>query len=257
MSDNYDVEHQNMATVQPVTNLSYEIFIAAVTTLALAMTLLYYLSPLSDLIKEVLATVDAVVIVPILLFDFARTLVKRQNRLRYLVTWGWLDFLGSFPTPLALRLLRLGRALLAWRSLRAATPAETLAQARNQLAESSFLAAVFVGTIALTAGSIAIVLVEAEAPAANILTGEDAVWWAVVTVATVGYGDFYPVTYVGRLIGVAVIVVGVSIFSILTGFLSTSFQARRRKASEDAIAELRSEIAELRTLLEQSIDERA
>lgn len=232
-------------------SLTYELFITAVTLLALALLVGYYIPFTSPLVKQVLAAVDTVVIVPILLLDFFRTLALSKQKVHYLVRWGWLDFLGSFPGLLLLRLLRLARVLTAWRRLRSSTPAATLAEARQQLAQSSFLVAAFVGILTLIAGSIAIVTVEATSPFANIVNGEDAVWWAIVTVATVGYGDFFPVTDTGRTIAIAIMFVGISIFSILTGYLSTTFQARRRRAEEDALSALRQEVAELRTLLEK------
>ena len=238
-------------------SLTYEIFIAAVTLLTLAMTVAYFLPMTSDLVRQVLIAVDTVVIVPVFLVDFFRTFGLSKRKAHYLLTWGWLDFFGSFPYLPFLRLLRLGRVLVAWRRLRNATPAETAAQARRQLGQSSFLGAFFVGVIVLVVGSVAIVTVESHSPFANILTGEDAVWWAFVTVATVGYGDFYPVTNTGRTIAIGIMFVGIGIFSIFTGFLSTSFQARRRREEENAIAALRREVAELRVLLEKLTHERS
>ncbi len=237
-------------------SLTYEVFITAVTLLTLAMTVFYYLPGTTELVKQVLIAVDTVIIVPVLLFDFARTFFLSKRKSRFMLTWGWLDFIGSFPYLPFLRLLRLGRVLLAWRRLRDATPAETIAQARRQLGQSSFLIAFFVGVLVLIVGSIAIVTVEATSPIANILTGEDAVWWAFVTVATVGYGDFYPVTDTGRSLAIAIMFVGIGIFSVFTGYLSTSFQAGRRREEEHAIAALRREVAELRVLLEQLTHER-
>jgi voltage-gated potassium channel len=121
------------------------------------------------------------------------------------------------------------------------------------------------------------VLVESNAPNGNILTGNDAVWWSIVTIATVGYGDRYPTTPIGRLIGVAMIVMGVSLFSVLTSFIATGFVSRRRsmeqKGEADALrdeivhllveqrrsaevesAALRAEIAQLRQSLDKQLD---
>ncbi len=123
-------------------------------------------------------------------------------------------------------------------------------QARQHLAQSTFLGVLFLAVVALTVGSAAVVAVEASAPNANITNGSDAVWWSIVTVATVGYGDFYPVTDVGRLIGIIVIVIGVSLFSVLTGFLSTSFLSRHNRRNDDEITQMRAELADIRRLLQ-------
>ena len=51
-------------------------------------------------------------------------------------------------------------------------------------------------------GGFGVYLVEHKQPSANITTLGDAIWWAVVTLATVGYGDYYPVTPLGRIIAI-------------------------------------------------------
>jgi voltage-gated potassium channel len=65
--------------------------------------------------------------------------------------------------------------------------------------------------------------VEEHAPGANITTAGDALWYTIVTISTVGYGDQYPVTQLGRIIGSVIIVVGVGIFGTFTGYLATVF----------------------------------
>ncbi|HHW87719.1 MAG TPA: two pore domain potassium channel family protein [Chloroflexi bacterium] len=101
---------------------------------------------------------------------------------------------------------------------------------------------VLVVMIVIIIGSILIVLIEAPMPGANIKTGDDAVWWAIVTVSTVGYGDTYPMTPAGRLIGAAMIVMGVSLFSVLTSYIATQFMARRRISSVSEVELLRQEM---------------
>jgi voltage-gated potassium channel len=69
-------------------------------------------------------------------------------------------------------------------------------------------------------GGIGVYLAEHGHPGANITNLGDALWWAVVTIATVGYGDYYPVTAVGRVIAVFVMLGGIGIFVLLVGTLS-------------------------------------
>jgi voltage-gated potassium channel len=76
-----------------------------------------------------------------------------------------------------------------------------------------------------------VLALERTAPGATIVTASDAVWYLLVTMSTVGYGDVYPVTDLGRLIGSLIIVVGVGIFGTLTGFLANAFLAPSEAAA--------------------------
>lgn len=80
--------------------------------------------------------------------------------------------------------------------------------------------------ICILLGAVAILDVERGHPDANITSFGDAIWWAVVTSATVGYGDFYPVTVAGRLIAVALMIVGIALLGAITaGVASWVMQA--------------------------------
>jgi voltage-gated potassium channel len=80
---------------------------------------------------------------------------------------------------------------------------------------------------------------------------EDGIWWAIVTLGTVGYGDIVPTTTWGRLLGSIVIIVGVTFLSFLTATVTSLFvstaqeerdaerEARRAADREQVLAELR------------------
>jgi voltage-gated potassium channel len=57
----------------------------------------------------------------------------------------------------------------------------------------------------------------------NIKTAEDAIWWSYVTITTVGYGDKYPITTEGRIIGAILMTTGVGIFGTFTALVSSWF----------------------------------
>jgi predicted RNA-binding Zn-ribbon protein involved in translation (DUF1610 family) len=76
-------------------------------------------------------------------------------------------------------------------------------------------------------GGIAVYLAEHGHQGANISKLSDALWWAVVTIATVGYGDYYPVTAAGRLIAILMMLSGIGIFALL---VSTLAQRRLRRS---------------------------
>ena len=80
-------------------------------------------------------------------------------------------------------------------------------------------------------GSLGILHLEQHAPGANIVTASDALWYIIVTISTVGYGDRFPVTNTGRLVGTLIIVIGVGIFGTFTGYLANLFLAPSKKSS--------------------------
>jgi voltage-gated potassium channel Kch len=72
-------------------------------------------------------------------------------------------------------------------------------------------------------GSILILAAESYSNEANITTSSDALWWIMATITTVGYGDVFPVTNYGRMVGVLVMVIGIGLFSTIAGFLANAF----------------------------------
>ena len=244
------VEHhpENDAAVEAddleVARVTYTLFIMLVAVVAPADTAAYFFLPLPETVREVLFIGDSFCAV-ILLVDAIARLIWSPHKLRFLLPWGLLDLLGSVPTLPFLRFLWLPHLIQTGRRLRRTTPAEVRLQARRRLAESTLLVVGAVMLVLVTACSIAVVLVEAGAPKANIVTGGDAVWWAIVTIATVGYGDYYPVTHWGRVFGVVLMVGGVTLFSTLTSFIAASF-VRGDRASAGELAALRRDVAALR-----------
>ena len=224
-----------------VARATYQLFMVLVTLLALAIPALYYILPLPDTIRQVLYILDSL-ISTILLFDFFAHLFAARGRRHYLLWQAWFDLLGALPGLPALRLARIPSLIVMLRELRGTTPLEARLAARQRLAESTLLIVVLVVLVVVTVGSILIVLVEAPVESANIRSGEDAVWWSIVTVSTVGYGDRYPVTPLGRLIGTAMIVMGVSLFSVLTSYIATQFMALRKSAGTSETELLRQEM---------------
>jgi voltage-gated potassium channel len=108
-------------------------------------------------------------------------------------------------------------------------------------------------------GALITLVFEVRDPASDIRSFGDSVWWAVVTVVTVGYGDFVPVTVPGRVSAVAMMVAGTAVVSILTAAVASFFVGqggKRRNLSlgdvVDSVQALQAEVKELRTALAQT-----
>lgn len=167
--------------------------------------------------------------------------------------WGWIDLLASIPEVSALRWGRLFRVFRIVRMLRAL-------KSLRMILDMLFLhnrtrggvASVFtIAFLVLSLSSAGVLMVE-RTPEANIKTAEDAVWWSVTTVTTVGYGDRFPVTTGGRLIAAALMFTGVGLFGTLSGVLASFFLGDGKRAEEEnallaRIDALQREVAALRS----------
>lgn len=115
---------------------------------------------------------------------------------------------------------------------------------RGHLGRFLLAAAVFV-----LDGAIIVYLFERHAPGSNIHTLGDAVWWAFVTVTTVGYGDFYPVTTWGRITACFIMGTGLLTLAVVTAQVASSFvtqaPSRARPAPPDEAARREVTLAEL------------
>lgn len=80
-------------------------------------------------------------------------------------------------------------------------------------------------------GVLIVFYYERNAPDANITSIGNAIWWAIVTVSTVGYGDMYPVTVGGRVVAAGIMAIGILTLAVITAQVSSSFvdQAARRR----------------------------
>lgn len=72
--------------------------------------------------------------------------------------------------------------------------------------------------------------IERQQPDANIQTFGEALWWAVVTTTTVGYGDFFPTSPQGRIVGAALMIVGIGLIGTVSASIASWFVARKPEA---------------------------
>ncbi len=153
--------------------------------------------------------------------DLAIRLWLAPNRLRWLM---------RHPIDVLTVILPLLRPL---RILRVFTAGHSLLTRRGGLLRTG-QAVLLSALVLVTVGALAVLDAEQGTAGASIVTFPDALWWAITTVTTVGYGDLYPVTTAGRVVAAALMIVGISVLGVVTAGVAAWFVSA---ASAEADAE--------------------
>jgi voltage-gated potassium channel len=229
-------------------NGAYLLFMLILSTLALIALAIEAIFHVDQSARDILSYADFFIC--ILFFgDFLISLFQAKNKQKYFLTWGWLDLLSSIPTVDVLRWGRLARIARIFRVLRGFRSARVLAIfILKRRAQSVFLAVTLLSIMLVTVSAISVLHLEAGTES-NIKTPEDAIWWAVTTITTVGYGDKYPVTSEGRVVATILMAGGVGLFGTFSGFIASWFLTPAQTQRESELAAIRQELAELKILL--------
>ncbi len=230
----------------------YDFFITAIIVINLAVALAGTFSGfyqrhmvLLEAIEHVTAALFAVDYILRILsakYIFPRP-TEMRSVLRYVCSFaGVIDLLSFLPTFLPvffpvgavafrifriIRIFRLFRINTYYDSLNAIT--EVLSKKRQQLASSAFIILVL-----MLASSLCMYSVEHEAQPEVFRNAFSGLWWSVSTLLTVGYGDIYPITTLGKILGIVITFLGVGMVAIPTGIISAGFveQYSRMQNSE-------------------------
>ena len=212
-------------------NVSYEVLLLAFSLLSVLNLVLLFLA-VDQTVKDVINTIDTPLTV-IFFVDFLIRFTSAESRTRYFFRqFGWADLLASLPFP-AFKILRLFRIFRAARIIGNLGPRNLRRQFREHRADAALSIIAFLIICVLEFGGITVIAAERTNPDANIQTSSDALWWAFVTITTVGYGDRFPTTDWGRIVGMVVMMTGVGLFGVLTGYLANSFLAPPKPAKGD------------------------
>jgi voltage-gated potassium channel len=171
--------------------------------------------------SKILDLVDNVICIFFLIEFFIR-FFKSENKMTFM-KWGWIDFISSIPTFDILRVGRLFRLFRILRILRALRSTKHIISFYYQnKARNTFSLVLMTAFLTIIFCSLTILQVETD-PNSNIKTAEDAIWWSYCTITTVGYGDRFPVTTEGRIIGGILMTVGIALFGTFTSLMASKF----------------------------------
>ena len=175
----------------------------------------------------------------VFVLDYALMFFLSSNKKRYFQTHILDLILVIFPF---LRLLRILRLLT------------LLTKQLNGLKERIFISVpIYTGAAAallVLLGGAAVFDIESAQDGSNIKTPSDALWWAAVTITTVGYGDRFPVTDQGRLLGVGLMICGIAVVGTITASFA-GWLISQIKEVEDENAHIKSELTQIKRMLEK------
>lgn len=186
-----------------------------------------------------------VAVVAIFTAEYLLRIFAAPKPLGYILSfWGLVDLLTIAPFYLSLgldlrairslRLLRLFRILKAFRRA-----GDRLVGAFIRVREELALFGAF-ALVMLFFSGVGIYQFEHEAQPENFASIPHGLWWALVTMTTVGYGDVYPITLGGRLFTFLVLIVGLGVIAVPTGLIASALTEMRKQESDRASAKAMS-----------------
>ncbi|WP_251977251.1 ion transporter [Salinicola avicenniae] len=239
----------------------FQFFILALSFYVLGALLADVFLDLPPDIRQLFGYMDYIVCFFFFL-DFCFRFRAAPSKRGYLLHWGWLDLLACIPAGW-LQAARLARVVQVIRVLRALRSLELIWQLLFRNRAEGVLASAATATVLLVVfGATTVLLVETPNPDSPINTAEEALWWAIVTVTTVGYGDYYPVTTLGRVVAVLLMVCGVGLFGSFAAYISSLFvedqgesESRQHKANRRMMRHMIEQVGELQAEIESLREE--
>jgi voltage-gated potassium channel len=210
------------------TNLAFAVSIVA----SLLIVFVEYLFPLDFEQRLILDTFDLVIVILFALDFYARFSRTSEKKLHFLLKH-WFEIPAMIPliilllidpssNLLYLRFLALFRLFRLYQIL-------TLLNGKG----GEFVILTGITAISIIFGGFAVVIAESNNQESNIKNVSDGVWWAITTITTVGYGDYYPVTSLGKVIGSFVMFIGLAFLTSFAGIIGSSLIAHRLKQRDD------------------------
>lgn len=239
--------------------LAREVFLLMISILAMLNAIAFYLGFLNLLDERVILTMNALISLFFLTDFLIRIFTFKPRAAYFFKKYGWASLLSCIPIP-AFAFFRIFPSVRVVREIRAMGGRGALRDLTANRASGALFLALFLALLLVELSSATIVTIEANNPDANIKTAGDAIWWSYVTITTIGYGDRYPVTGFGRLVGGLLMTVGVGLFSVVTGYLANAFLGGPQSSKQDTaptkpvsitaeLDESLSEVADLQKLL--------
>jgi voltage-gated potassium channel len=235
--------------------LPFEILMVGVSFYSIVVVIIQLSLPPKSEMRALFSYFDNLACL-IFAMGFFNHLFREPHRWRYLFTWGIVDIASAIPMFPLLRLLRLIRIFRLTGIIR---HPNVFNDAIQKAPSASLLYLMFLVLVTIyTAACAGILYFESQIPNSNIKTGADSLWFGLVTISTVGYGNLFPYTMGARICSAFLMLTGISVFASLAGFL---LEPLRRLAKGGirvtSTQDLANQIAELQMMLQDHLAKRA
>ena len=216
------------------------IFAVTIQILVVVSLVAYSLTTIPELAPETRAALYLLEAIAIGIFavEYILRLIMAPNKLRFIFSfYGLIDLIDIIPFIIASRLdlvaLRLFRVLRLARVLKLLRYSKAIGRFKSAISmvKEELVIFGFVASVLLYLAAVGIYYFESIAQPEAFKSVFHSLWWAVVTLTTVGYGDVVPITMGGRIFTFFVLIVGLGIVAIPTGLIASALgQVRNSNA---------------------------
>lgn len=211
-------------------------FTILVQVLIVISLLSFSVSTIPNLSKSTIRVLQLIEVMTVVLFsvEYCLRVFIADKKLSYIFSfWGLIDLIAILPFYLAsgldlraVRIFRLLRIFRIYKLLRYTKAINRIGTAFTMVKEELILF-FFVAMILLFLSSVGIYYFEHEAQPEKFKSVFHSLWWASATLTTVGYGDIYPVTKLGKIFTFFVLMIGIGIVSVPTGLIASALSKAR------------------------------
>ncbi len=216
----------------------YEIFMAI-------LALISVIAIFQDSSNNIIRNLD-IIIWLIFVMDVFTRFSMTPNKIEYLKKNPF-DIIAIIPLDSIFRLARLARLI---RLLRALVIIKRYAQPISDILKTNNLDKVILTLFVL----IFVLAIPIQILEPDITDYVDAVWWAIVTATTVGYGDISPATVVGRLIAIVLMMFGIGLIGLVTSSIATYFLKNNHSKDDPTVTHIKNELGRIDELTDLEID---
>lgn len=239
------IKHRIFSIIEPAENGDiisklFDISIIVLIILNLAMVIAETFT-LPDAVRQAMSKFETFSVILFTVEYFLRlwtsdlirpNLKPAKARLRYVVSFmALIDLLAIIPfyvpfiIPIDLRVLRtlrITRLLRLFKVNRYTTALSTIGKVFKRKS-SQLTASMFVVLLLMLIASVLMYNIENAAQPDAFKNAFDALWWAIATLTTIGYGDIYPITAAGRFLSGVIAILGIGLVAVPTGIISAGF----------------------------------